>query len=179
MKKLIKHVFREHRYPAIAVILLLVIFSSVPEMQAREIKQASVARIATIGTAFSRAAGLETGDPPKYISALRQTGNQIASTYSSLSKKTNRLAIRMEELITPSASTALDKALSGGVLAVGDAKERGDTALFDIEITPADPEARKGALPMLVLIAAFLFVLVMIAFIIRKIKRNAAPRNKN
>jgi hypothetical protein len=49
---LIKHIFKQHTYPAIAVILLIIIIAAIPEMQVKEIKQASVNKLATIGGSF-------------------------------------------------------------------------------------------------------------------------------
>ena len=49
---LIKHLFKQHTYPAIAVLLLIIIIAAVPEMQVKEIKQASINKLATVGGSF-------------------------------------------------------------------------------------------------------------------------------
>ncbi|OGI69664.1 hypothetical protein A3A09_02930 [Candidatus Nomurabacteria bacterium RIFCSPLOWO2_01_FULL_42_20] len=158
----IKHIFKQHAYPAISILLLIIVFGVLPKTQIEELKKESVNRIATLGAAFNRLArGNDTREPP-YLASLSKTSEKISRAFA------------------PSSNLALKKAISGGALAVGtDSKVSSDKSLFDIEIAPVEVPAESKTLPVFSLAVIILLVVILIIFVIRSIKkRSASNRNK-
>jgi len=139
MKKFIDHIFKEHRIPAISVIILVFVFASIPNMQAREIKNAGAARIATLGAAFGKLAG--RGGEEKYISSVSRDRKKIAQAVSSGGKKLAQFFQFDSGLAEKSLSPQLLSAgIKMGTKATG--MENNQTALFDIQISP-DPGSKN------------------------------------
>ena len=124
---------------------------------------------------------INSGIPAKFNVAEAvtvKTGRQIVSLYSDFSHATNQFALYVGDLFSPSTNLALRKVIGGGSLATTIDNNRGDTALFDIEIAPTEVKSESKVLPAIVLILIILILLVIVVYLIQTIKKRASNKGK-
>jgi len=124
---------------------------------------------------------INSGIPAKFNVAEAvtvKTGRQIVSLYSDFSHATNQFALYVGDLFSPSTNLALRKVIGGGSLATTIDNNRGDTALFDIEIAPTEVKSESKILPAIILILIALSSTLLVIYVIRIIKKSAFIQNK-